>query len=232
MTSKAADPQPTPAAVHAAIASVVSELPAIGKDSQMKGGASYRYRGIEAIKAELKPLLGKHGVHYAPEVFGQADFGTETTTFKNGNTSTWQRVRLNVGFRIYGPDGSSIPAVGYGEGYDNSDKALNKAMTMAEKQMLIQVFCVADGDPDPDHERPERGGEPPVRPETAPINGVKKALADAIGKDEAALWWREFGPTGSDPIPTADADQIIDEGKAWAHNPVTDPPPADETVAS
>ena len=207
--------------VHGAIAAVIADLPAIGKDSRMTGGGpQYSYRGIEAIKAELKPLLGKHGVHYAPADFGPAEFGVETTTSRQGNTTTWQRVRVSVKFRIYGPDGSLVEAVGYGEGLDNSDKALNKAMTMAEKQMLIQVFCVSDGDPDPDHARPDRD-QPQAQVEsesTATANWVKAQIVDAIGKDNAKVWWEHINP-GDGPFTMDRATHLVSEAAAWAHDP-------------
>lgn len=53
--------------VHTAITAVIRDLPGIGKDQQITDGPQrYAYRGIEQIKAELKPILAKHGVHYTP----------------------------------------------------------------------------------------------------------------------------------------------------------------------
>lgn len=135
--------------VHEAIAGVIRDLPAVGKDSEVTQGARYKYRGIEAIKAALKPLLAQHGVHYAPTTITEI----VDSTYQTKQGDTWQRIRMIVGYTVYGPAGDSIPAVGRGEGADNSDKACNKAMTVAEKQMLVQVFCIADADGDPDASR-------------------------------------------------------------------------------
>lgn len=151
--------------VHAAIASVISEMPAIGKESEIKEGPQkYKYRGIEQIKAELKLVMAKHGVHYAPHRIRDA----QDSAYETRSGATWQRVRLTVTYRIYGPDGSYIEAEGRGEGADSSDKAQNKAMTGAEKQVLLQVFAIADSE-DPDQLRP---------PEQVPLVMIDRAQAN------------------------------------------------------
>lgn len=138
-----------PPQVHQAIAAVIEAMPGIGKDSEM-GEGGYKYRGIEKIKSELKPLLAEHGLYYAPHSVRES----VDTPYQTKNGATWQRSRLTVTYRFYGRDGSFIEAEARGEGADNSDKASNKAMTSAEKQVLLQVFCVADTE-DPDKHRPE-----------------------------------------------------------------------------
>ena len=78
--------------VHEAIAAVIRDLPAVGKDSEVTQGARYKYRGIEAIKAALKPLLAQHGVHSAPTTITEIADSTYPT--KQGDT--WQRIRMIV----------------------------------------------------------------------------------------------------------------------------------------
>jgi len=43
-----------------------------------------------------------------------------------------------------------------GTGTDNSDKAINKAITAAYKQMLLKTFCIGTGEVDPDSQSEER----------------------------------------------------------------------------
>lgn len=207
-----ADAEPAgPLSVHEAIAAVIRDLPAIGKDQRVTDGAKYMYRGIEQIKAALKPLLAQHGVHYAPTSIVTVD----DTTYQSGSGATWQRVRLIVAYRIWGPDGSWIDAVGRGEGADNSDKACNKAMTTAEKQVLGQVFCIADSDGDPDESRPD---EQVV--DTRPMVNMASAkggLVQTIGKDRAVEWWSANDP-GPGPFPAAQWDAMFHAAKAWAES--------------
>jgi hypothetical protein len=153
--------------VHAAIAKVIGDMPAIGKNSRItEGPQKYAYRGIEGIKAELKPVLAKHGVHYAPHQIRDA----QDAEYQAKSGATWQRCRLIVTYRIYGPDGSYIEAEGRGEGADNSDKSQNKAMTGAEKQMLLQVFAIADSE-DPEHSRAPEADQAIPEWETKVVQG-------------------------------------------------------------
>jgi hypothetical protein len=61
-------PAPTHANVHAALAALQAELPAIGKSSEAEvptkagGKYSYSYADLAAIWAVLRPLLGRHGL--------------------------------------------------------------------------------------------------------------------------------------------------------------------------
>ena len=214
--------------VHEAIAGVIRDLPAVGKDSEVTQGARYKYRGIEAIKAALKPLLAQHGVHYAPTTITEiAD-----STYQTKQGDTWQRIRMIVGYTVYGPAGDSIPAVGRGEGADNSDKACNKAMTVAEKQMLVQVFCIADADGDPDASRAEEQAVYVERP-PVPIAGFKGGLKDALGQPAAKAWWDAHNP-GDGPWAADDVDRMIEEAKQWEPPESVEPelphPPTDAAV--
>jgi hypothetical protein len=125
-------------------------MPAIGKDST-GDGIQYHYRGIEAIKAALKPLLGEHGLTY--RLVGITD-ETYDTVPVGDRGKVWQRTRFKAHWLLRGPDGDELEAVSLGVGVDSSDKAENKAVTTAEKQMLLTTFCVADSE-DPDNIRPE-----------------------------------------------------------------------------
>lgn len=135
--------------VHEAIAKVIGELPAIGKDSynQQQG---FAFRGIDAVVSALKPLLAKHGVVIVPDVTER--LYAQRATARGG---IMHEVNLHVRFHVYGPDGSSVEASGWGEGTDSGDKATNKAMTGAYKYVLFQLFAIADEAADADATSPE-----------------------------------------------------------------------------
>lgn len=164
--------------VHQAIAAVINAMPAVGKDGEMLDGPRYRYRTIEAIKAGLKPLLGRHGVHYAPHHLVSV---VDDTVPVGSRGAVWQRTRLVVLWRVFGPAGGYIEVQTRGEGVDSSDKGSNKAMTAAEKQMLLTVFAIADGTDDPDHDRPEidAGPETLLRPQERPESADHQAASNA-----------------------------------------------------
>jgi hypothetical protein len=129
--------------VYEAIANVICDLPAIGKDS-LNQAQGFKFRGIEDIVKEIKPLLGKHGLFIVPER-STIERG-EVRTAKNG--SHWYPATVTIGWLIYARDGSQLWAETSGEGLDNGDKAVSKANTMAYKTLLLQLFAIADVDGD------------------------------------------------------------------------------------
>ena len=142
----------TPDNVIAALAKVMSELPAIGKDStasSQQGG--YAYRGIEAITSEAQTLFAKYGVVFVPRVVSHR---TEPITV---NGKPWTDTFLEVEYDVFGPNGKGDgppdkitvgPLLAIGR--DNSDKGANKAMTQAFKYALLQVLCISDKKDDGD----------------------------------------------------------------------------------
>ena len=145
-----------PKNVVQAIARVMGELPAIGKDStasSQQGG--YAYRGIEAITSEAQALFAKYGVVFVPRVVSNR---TENITV---NGKPWTDTFLEVEYDVYGPGGTVelggmqvIDMITVGPllaiGRDNSDKGANKAMTQAFKYALLQVLCISDKKDDGD----------------------------------------------------------------------------------
>lgn len=185
-----------------ALARVVRDLPAIGKDEQaaaQQGG--YSYRGIEAITRQVQPLLAKHGVVFVPRVVG-----TPVVVDLVVNGKPWTDHRMLVAYTVYGPGGRDdrievgpIATVGR----DNSDKGANKCMTQAFKYALLQVLCVSDSADDADgltHEADDVPTGPPLaaRDETDAFLAMVKASPE---ETRAAMnaWWKERigarGPT-------------------------------------
>ncbi len=143
--------------VRELLAEAMATLGPIGKNQTMsagKGGETYQYRGIEQILDRLTPMLAAKQVVPWPRVVDRQLELVERGQYKN----IWRLVTLTVEYRFVGPAGDVFPPenlppiVTCGEGLDNGDKAANKAMTAALKQALTQVFMIAAGQADPDHE--------------------------------------------------------------------------------
>jgi hypothetical protein len=45
-------------------------------------------------------------------------------------------------FTAYTEDGSSVSSITVGEAMDSGDKSMNKAMSVAYKYALMQIFCI------------------------------------------------------------------------------------------
>lgn len=146
--------------IYESITKVMSESIAIGKDSYNKQ-QGFKYRGIDAVMNTFYPLFAKHKVFIVPEVLEQT---REERTTKNGGNLIYSI--LKVKYTFYAEDGTNISATVIGEGMDSADKASNKAMAVAMKYAMFQVFCIPTEEfIDPDGETPP---ESKKKPETKP----------------------------------------------------------------
>ena len=146
------------AQIYELIGKAMADIGAIGKDS-INQQQKFRYRGIDAVMNALNPVLQKHGLFCVPEVLHQTREERET---KMGNTLLYSI--LTVKYTMYAPDGSSVSATVIGEGMDSGDKASNKAMSVAFKYAMFQIFCIPTEEMiDPDSETP-----PDNRPKHSP----------------------------------------------------------------
>ena len=136
--------------IFESITKIMEEVPAIGKEKENQQ-QKFKYRGIDDVMNALQPLLAKHKVFVAPEV--QEQQREERTTSKGGNLIY---SICKIKYKFYAEDGSYIEATTIGEGMDSGDKATNKAMAIAMKYALFQVFCIPTEEmKDPDAETPE-----------------------------------------------------------------------------
>lgn len=136
--------------IFESITKIMEEVPAIGKEKENQQ-QKFKYRGIDDVMNALQPLLAKHKVFVAPEVLEQQR--EERTTAKGGNLIY---SICKIKYKFYAEDGSYIEATTIGEGMDSGDKATNKAMAIAMKYALFQVFCIPTEEmKDPDAETPE-----------------------------------------------------------------------------
>lgn len=132
--------------IYAAMAAVMAEISAIGKDKRCTQGANFVYRGIDDVYNALNPLLGKHQIFVLPQACERT---SESRTTKNGGNMEVVTVRMRYVFAH--SDGSSVECCTIGEAMDNGDKATNKAMAIAHKYAILQAFCIPTEDlEDPD----------------------------------------------------------------------------------
>ena len=131
---------------------IMEELGSIGKNKQAGGeGFSYKFRGIDDVYNAINELFAKHKVFTAPTVL-KAEH--EERKSSKGKLLIYRI--FTIQYRFYAEDGSYFDSIVIGEGMDYSDKAGNKAMSVAHKYALLQVFCVPTEDPkDPENDSHE-----------------------------------------------------------------------------
>ena len=135
--------------IYESITKIIEEIPAIGKTKE-NVQQKFKYRGIDDVMNAIQPLLAKHKVFIVPEVLEQTREERQT---QKGGTLIYSICKIQYTF--YAEDGSHVSATTIGEGMDSGDKATNKAMAIAMKYALFQVFCIpTDEMKDPDAETP------------------------------------------------------------------------------
>lgn len=122
--------------IYNAINAVMSELGAIGKNSYNKQ-QGFDYRGVDDVMNALNPLLVKHKLFVVPEVI---DHIRENRQTAKGGALVYSIIKMR--YTLIAEDSSQISAVVIGEGMDSGDKASNKAMSVAYKYAMFQIFSI------------------------------------------------------------------------------------------
>lgn len=141
--------------IYSKIPAIMEDICSIGKDRQ-NTAQGYKFRGIDDVYNELHSVLAKHKVFTVPKII--AERHEERISAKGG--LLLYRV-LTIEYTFFAEDGSFVTSVVIGEGMDSGDKASNKAMSVAHKYCLLQVFAI----PTEDSKDPENGSPDPL-----PIN--------------------------------------------------------------
>jgi hypothetical protein len=129
---------------------VMVEINAIAKNRKNQS-QGYNFRGIDDVYNELHPLLSKHKIFSTTNIVEQK---REEKPSKNGGVLTSSI--LTIKFTFYAEDGSSVDVTTIGEGMDSGDKASNKAMAVAHKYALMQLFSIPTDDAkDPENDSPQ-----------------------------------------------------------------------------
>lgn len=171
------------AKIYKAIAGVMKDVGAVGKDSK-NPQQGYKYRGIDAVMNALQPAMVKHGIFAAPTVISSEREERQT---RNGGLLIY--TMLTVKYSFFAEDGSYVETTVVGEGMDSSDKSSNKAMSAAFKYACFQTFCIPTEEMlDSEEESPEPLPKPkPKKLTTAHAKEIKEALAETDSNVPAFL---------------------------------------------
>ena len=127
--------------------SILKETKAITK-SEKNQQQGFKFRGIDNVMNELHELFAKNDVFILQEV---QDFTVDARPTAKGGTLFYTRAKIK--FRYMTTDGSFVETVNVGEAMDSGDKGMNKAMSIALKYSLLQMFLIPTEEPkDPDRD--------------------------------------------------------------------------------
>ncbi|NCB71464.1 MAG: single-stranded DNA-binding protein [Clostridia bacterium] len=164
--------------IYQAMAEVMKDVEAIGKDQQNKQ-QGFKFRGIDDVYNAVHPILAKHGVFTVPTVLSER---TEERQTRSGGNLIYRI--LTMKYTFFASDGSSVESVVVGEGMDSGDKAANKGMAIAHKYALLQTLCIPTEDMvDPDSETQETSTKKSNNPDPV-TRGSEKQSRTQVPRQE------------------------------------------------
>jgi hypothetical protein len=166
--------------IYGLLSHVMAEVKAVGKTG-FNEQQRYNFRGIDAVVNALGPAMRKHGIVPVPKV-KKVDYRETMTT---GNKPT-REVTVQVRYRFYAPDGSYVDAHVIGESLDQSDKGSAKAMSVAYRIALLQVFALPTDEPDPDASYHTRDGVGSMAATVATL--LNRSVPEATAPELAQYW--------------------------------------------
>ena len=158
--------------IYGLIGKAMAEIGAIGKDSRNEQ-QGFMYRGVDQVYNTLYPVMAKYGLFITPEILDHKREERTTTKTWNNQTKTTTLLYsiITVRYTVYAPDGSFVQMTVIGEGMDSGDKATNKAMSVAMKYAMFQLFMIPTEAVDPDSECHEVDPKPAQRTQRPAENG-------------------------------------------------------------
>lgn len=154
--------------IYKKILDIQEELPAIlkGREFTMNNRVMYKFRGIDDLYNTVNPLFKKHRVFMSTEIIN-----SESTEKPAASGKMLFYEKLEIKYKFYAEDGSFVETTTKGIGMDSGDKAANKAMSVAQKYALIQMFSIPTDDPkDPEVNGHEVIAKQVQKPELTPTH--------------------------------------------------------------
>jgi hypothetical protein len=161
--------------IYQALANVMLDIKHVAKEktNQQQG---FNFRGIDDLYNAIHAALATHQVFTTSKIIDRQQ--SERTTAKGG---TMFVTILRVAYTFHALDGSSVTTESEGESADSGDKSTSKALAMADKYALIQMFKVPTSDmPDADKESFKLASKPKISEEQ--ISDIDSRI-DSYGAD-------------------------------------------------
>lgn len=155
---------------------ITSELQTIAKNLEVSMGKNGKYKAVgeaDVLRA-VKPLEAKYRVYSYPFSRTIIESGTLESVGYDGQVKKQLFERIEVVYRFVNMDKPEeyIDITSYGDGIDNGDKSVGKAMTYADKYALLKAYKITTGE-DPDQEASE---------ELKGVETKKEPLSDEVLK--------------------------------------------------
>jgi hypothetical protein len=155
--------------IYSLMAEASKRIGVIGKGQTYDDGKgrSWNFRGIDDAMSAAQPVLADLGIAISVRCVDHKSEPVEIGKYKTPGFH--DQVMLEVTF--YAPDGSCYSSTLPGIALDTSDKATNKALSAAYKNVIYQTFCIGTkevADNDPDHTAHQISGKGESQASTLP----------------------------------------------------------------
>lgn len=201
--------------IYQKLLEVRKSVPYLQKESQ---GHQYQYTGSSQVLAAVRNKLDELGLYLTCEVIGHNLIDGKTS--KGGREVTTE---LDLEFTWVNTENleEKIKIKWYGQGVDNAEKGVGKALTYAEKYFMLKQFNIATDKDDPDafQEKAEiyRKNEPASSEQ---INDLKNKINELaqLRKRSIDEVYEAINVTDITRLTSLEADKIINNVAHWIIN--------------
>jgi len=176
-------------------APILKVMKQVGYISKDRDARDYKFRGIDDVYNALHEPMAEAGIFTTSDILEEE---RGQGVYKRGGKYT--KVKLRVKYNFHAKDGSTISTTVQGEGDDMGDKAGNKAMAVAHKYALLQMFMIPTEDAkdseDPTLDATQQGEEPKEAPRLQGQHDRSRAPADVSPGGQNAAWSKKYTDAG------------------------------------
>ena len=131
------------------LSNISNEIKNVDKDLNVCG----KYNAVSEgnVLKEVKVAEYKYRVYSYPCNRSVIESGIVETSSSSDKKTFWERIETIYRFVNIDKPSEYIDITTYGDGFDNQDKSVGKAMTYADKYALLKAYKIITGD-DPDQE--------------------------------------------------------------------------------
>jgi len=177
-------------------------MTAVPKDGH-NSAQGFNFRGIDGVLNVAGPALRKAGVLPVPILAL-----IERQTVEVGAKRTpMDSVYIEVIYLFYGPEADAVGVRVPGAAMDSGDKAITKAMSVAFRTALIQLFALPTQEPDPDATAYERA--PALEPQALEVRAAALAATTVERLREIYEEARAVPGLGAIEVPDADGHPVL-----------------------
>lgn len=144
---------------------------------------NFNFRGIDQVYNEVNQHFGSCGVFTIPNVLELIQ-----KERVNAKGTIMNLVTVKMEYTFCADDGSSVKSVVYGEAADSGDKAISKAMSIAHKYAILQIFAIpTKEEKDPDMRSPLSDKNQLILMTTNPQDEIIKQIIELLAKKTTGL---------------------------------------------